>query len=52
MYPRIPWELVADHLESAVHTLGTTGMEGYASAEILISRMELLGAGVWLLLFL
>jgi hypothetical protein len=25
MYPRIPWELVADPLESAEHNLGTTG---------------------------
>jgi len=26
MYPRIPWELVADPLESAEHTLGTTAL--------------------------
>jgi hypothetical protein len=24
MYPRVPWELVADPLESVQHTLGTT----------------------------
>ena len=24
MYPRIPWEVVADTLESAEHILGTT----------------------------
>jgi len=29
MYPWIPWELVADPLESAEHTLGTAG-EGHA----------------------
>ena len=27
MYPRIPWELVADPLGSAEHTLGTTALE-------------------------
>jgi hypothetical protein len=27
MYPRIPWELVADTLRSAEHTLGTTVLE-------------------------
>jgi hypothetical protein len=26
MYPRIPWELVADPLGSAEHTLGTTAL--------------------------
>jgi hypothetical protein len=26
MYPRIPWELVADPLESVEHSLGTTGL--------------------------
>jgi len=26
MYPRKPWELVADPLGSAEHTLGTTGL--------------------------
>jgi len=27
MYPSIPWEVVADNLESAEHTLGTTASE-------------------------
>jgi hypothetical protein len=27
MYPRIPWELVADRLEFAEHTLGTADLE-------------------------
>jgi hypothetical protein len=27
MYPRIPWELVADPLCTAEHTLGTTALE-------------------------
>jgi hypothetical protein len=27
MYPRIPWELVADTLGSAEHPLGTTGLD-------------------------
>jgi hypothetical protein len=26
MYPRIPWELVADPVRSAEHTLGTTAL--------------------------
>jgi len=26
MYPRVPWELVADRLGSAEHTLGTAGL--------------------------
>jgi len=28
MYPWIPWEMVADPLGSAEHTVGTTGVEG------------------------
>jgi len=28
MYPWIPWEMVADPLGSADHTLGTTGADG------------------------
>ena len=27
MYPRIPWELAADPLRSAKHTLGTTALD-------------------------
>ena len=27
MYPRIPWELVAEPLESAEHTLGITVLD-------------------------
>ena len=26
MYLRIPWELIADHVVSAEHSLGTTGL--------------------------
>jgi len=29
MYPRIPWELVADPLGSAEHTLGSTALRHY-----------------------
>jgi hypothetical protein len=29
MYPRIPWELVADLLESAEHILGTAAVDLY-----------------------
>jgi hypothetical protein len=29
MYPRFPWEMVADPLRSAEHTLGTTGQGIY-----------------------
>jgi len=28
MYPWIPWEMVADPLGFAEHSLGTTGVEG------------------------
>jgi hypothetical protein len=27
MYPRIPWELVVDPLQSAEHSLGTSELE-------------------------
>jgi hypothetical protein len=30
MYPRIPWELVANPFGSAEHTFGTTGVEGWS----------------------
>jgi len=29
MCPWIPWEMVADPLLSAEHTMGTTGLEGF-----------------------
>jgi len=44
MYPRIPWELVADLMRSTEHTLGTTVLD-VSSLQIfrenlnLISRM-------------
>ena len=31
MYPWIPWEMVADPLGSAEHTLGTTGLGGFCN---------------------
>jgi hypothetical protein len=34
MYPRIPWELVADPLVHAEHTLETTGVSYTGGREI------------------
>jgi hypothetical protein len=36
MYPRIPWELVADPLGSAEHTLGTTALEHQHYTKLLL----------------
>ena len=34
MYPRIPWELVTDPLESAEHTLGTVGLGEFRASRV------------------
>jgi hypothetical protein len=34
MYPRIPWELFADPLRPAEHTLGTTAVRVHKTADV------------------
>jgi len=41
MYPRIPWELVADALRSVERNLGTTAMKSPSLPSSLFSAPEL-----------
>ena len=38
MYPRIPWDLVADLLGSAEYTLGTSGSDHVASNDTVFNE--------------
>jgi len=49
MYPRIPWELVADPLGSVEHTLGTTALEHQLYTKLLLINVT---AARWVIKYL